>query len=359
MRPFLLLILYYFLNSNPGHTQWMNTTLFPGDSSFFLLSKLVNQYKPSTVLDYSNARVKMYEEIYNEKDTVYCVYSKHALYLNPMSIDPIGDLIKNGNPNGINCEHTFPQSKGADQGNARSDMHHLYPSRAAVNEARSNLPFHEIDDRQTTSWFLKSNSQSTIPSVNKDLYSEGNNSAFEPREDHKGNVARAIFYFMCMYELQADRTFFEDIKTDLCNWHLLDPVDSLEWQRTHLIGKYQNDKVNPFVLDCSLTRRTYCPLSKLCAAATSTQNINKLQFQLTSTLVENEVEINIDPNSGIKKFKITILDLNGVKVFEERMEENYYENIILLNVSHLPTGMYYIFVGNQFSHSIPQKIIKQ
>ncbi len=238
-------------------------------------------------------------------------------------------------------------------------MHHLYPSRAAVNEARSNLPFHEIDDRQTTSWFLKSNSQSTIPSVNKDLYSEGNNSAFEPREDHKGNVARAIFYFMCMYELQADRTFFEDIKTDLCNWHLLDPVDSLEWQRTHLIGKYQNDKVNPFVLDCSLTRRTYCPLSKLCAAATSTQNINKLQFQLTSTLVENEVEINIDPNSGIKKFKITILDLNGVKVFEERMEENYYENIILLNVSHLPTGMYYIFVGNQFSHSIPQKIIKQ
>jgi len=358
MRPFLLLILYYFLSANPGLSQWMNTTLFPGDSAYFLLSKLVTQYKTSTVLDYSNARVKMYQEIYNEKDTVYCVYSKHALYLNPASIDPIGDLIKNGNPNGINCEHTFPQSKGADQGNARSDMHHLYPSRAAVNEARSNLPFHEIEDRQTTNWFLKSSSQSAIPSVNKDLYSEGNNSAFEPREDHKGNVARAIFYFMTMYELQADRTFFEDIKADLCNWHLLDPVDSLEWQRTHLIGKYQNDKVNPFVLDCSLARRTYCPFSKLCAAATSTQNLDKLQFHLTSTMVVNEIEIMLDLHSGITEFNITILDLNGVNVFEESVEENYDDDKILVYISHLPAGMYYIVLGNQFSNSLPKKLIK-
>ncbi|MBK9272243.1 MAG: endonuclease [Saprospiraceae bacterium] len=358
MRPFFLLILYYFQSPHLCHSQWRNTTLFPGDSSYFLLSKLVNQYKPSTVLDYSNARVKMYQEIYNEKDTVYCVYSKHALYLNPLSIDPIGDLIKNGNPNGINCEHTFPQSKGADQGNARSDMHHLYPSRAAVNEARSNLPFQEIDDRQTTSWFFKSSSQSSIPTINKDLYSEANNHAFEPREDHKGNVARAVFYFMCMYELQADRTFFEEIKADLCNWHLQDPVDSLEWQRTHLIGKYQNDKVNPFILDCSLARRTYCPFSKLCTSATSTQDLDPLQFEFKSSVVVDEVEITLDLNTEIKDLHVSIIDLNGISVFDEQRNNAQLVDKIVVNIAHLPSGLYYIIVGNQSKISLPKKLIK-
>ncbi|HEX5625484.1 MAG TPA: endonuclease, partial [Saprospiraceae bacterium] len=200
--------------------QYQQQLLFPGDSSFQLLQKIVQAYKPLVVLDYASAREKMYTEIYNLRDSVSCVYTRHQLFLDPSSQDPIGYLFKNGNANGINCEHTYPQSKGADQGNARSDMHHLFPARAAVNEARSNNPFADIRDASTDTWFYRSFSQSNIPSSQIDEYSESTGSQFEPREDHKGNVARAVFYFYSMYELQADRNFFESMRPVLCDWHL-------------------------------------------------------------------------------------------------------------------------------------------
>lgn len=256
--------------SHLSFCQYAQQKLFPSDSGYLLLQKLVTAYKPNTVLDYAAARVKMYTEIYNRQDTVECVYTKHALYLDPVSSDPIGYLAKNGNDNGINCEHSFPQSKGAENGNAKSDMHHLFPSRAAVNEARSNYPFGEIDDTKTNRWFYKSFSQNFIPGSNKNEFSESITGMFEPREDHKGNVARALFYFFCMYELQADALFFESMKTVLCSWHLQDPVDSLEWERSHIIAKYQDQKPNPFVLDCSLPKRCYCAQNADCQVLSKT-----------------------------------------------------------------------------------------
>ena len=115
--------------------------------------------------------------------------------LNPNDPNPIGTLIRNGSSSGINTEHTFPQSKGARNGNARSDMHHLFPARAGVNEARSNYPFGEIKDSRTDRWYYKAITKRSIPTVGIDEYSESIRGLFEPREDHKGNVARAMFYF--------------------------------------------------------------------------------------------------------------------------------------------------------------------
>ena len=57
----------------------------------------------------------------------------------------------------------------------------------------------------------------------------------------------------------ADPTFFAKQVETLCQWHLEDPVDSFEWERNYLIANYQEGKVNPYILDCSLPYRTYCP----------------------------------------------------------------------------------------------------
>ncbi|MBP8726524.1 MAG: endonuclease [Saprospiraceae bacterium] len=260
----------------PLCAQFRQVVLYPGDSAFALIQKLVDAYKPLVVLDYSTARTKMYTQIYNQDDSVACVYSGHHLYLDPQSPDPIGYLSKNGNDNGINCEHSFPQSKGADWGNARSDMHHLFPTRAEVNEARSNFPFAEIIDSKTETWYYRSFGINRKPSENIDDYSESIQGYFEPREDHKGNVARAIFYFFTMYELQADRNFFESMRQTLCQWHLADPVDSLEWARSHVISTYQENKANPFVLDCSLARRCFCPAIPDCMGIVKNDDATKL-----------------------------------------------------------------------------------
>lgn len=137
--------------------------VFPNLTGDFLLSKLLDDYKTSSVLDYGVARDLMYGTIYNINDSVSCVYSGHKLHL-PQGVDPSSYLYMNGSPNGINAEHTYPRSKGADEdnGNAFSDMHHLFPTRAAVNSARSNFPFGEIIDNQTTTWYHLDQSQSNM-----------------------------------------------------------------------------------------------------------------------------------------------------------------------------------------------------
>lgn len=253
-RTAFLLLLPTFLPAQ-GHQP-----VFPDLGGAPLIQALRDAYRPAFVLDFADARDTLFARVYARQDTLTCVYSGHQLYLNP-DADPTQAAYQNGALWGINTEHTWPRAKGADDGNPRADMHHLHPTRIAVNAARANSPFLEIDDQQTDEWFYLTFTQFSIPQENIDLYSEATDSAFEPREDHKGNVARAMFYFYTMYRQEADAAdpdFFGPQRLTLCQWHYQDPVDQLEWDRTWQIAAYQDGKANPFVLDCTLPARSYC-----------------------------------------------------------------------------------------------------
>ena len=349
-------ILYVSLISLSSlRAQFMQQTLFPGDSSYTLIQKLVLNYKPAVVPDYSQARIKMYTQIYNEKDSVECVYTGHKLYLDPQSTDPIGYLAKNGNANGINCEHSFPQSKGAETGNARSDMHHLFPARAQVNEARSNYPFGEINDNQTDTWYYRSYSQSFKPVQMIDEYSESINGLFEPRERHKGNVARALFYFFTMYELQADRSFFESMKSTLCQWHLKDPVDSTVWNRSMLIGSYQENKANPFVLDCSLARRCYCPGLPDCNTILSAQENSEIRISLVHNVFSSNLQFRYTGEA--KSLQLLAINLLGQVSLQKEL--TFVSGDFETGTEQLPEACYIILVlkdGKCIFKSLAQKL---
>ena len=236
--------------------------VFPGLSGQALLDSLFDRYLPITVLSYADARDTLYAKILaKDDDSLRCIYSGHTLYLDPTQ-DPTQYIYLNGTPNGMNTEHAYPQSKGAADGNARSDMHHLYPARIPVNEARSSLPYAEIPDNQTQKWFWKTQTLTTIPTQHIGLYAESNSTKFEPREASKGDVARSIFYFYTVYRNQAntaDPNFFESQRLTLCQWNAQDPADSTELKKTWRIAHYQEGKPNPFVLDCTLAQRSWCP----------------------------------------------------------------------------------------------------
>ncbi len=238
-------------------TPKTTTVLFPGLTGQQLLDSLVAHYKPATVLSYNDARDTLFSKIYNVQDSLTGVYTGYTIYLDP-NADPSTDAANKG----INTEHTYPQSKGASSGNARSDMHHLFPVKDNVNSSRGNTPYDDIIDTDTDSWYRKTQVLSTIPPTFINEYSEKDNDTprFEPREDHKGNAARAVFYFYTMYKTEADNAdpnFFNLQKDVLYSWHYQDPVDSAELARTNLIAAYQDGKVNPFVIDTSLVRRAY------------------------------------------------------------------------------------------------------
>ncbi len=248
---FISLLLYF----SPLTGQ---TTLFPNVYGEDLKSKLIQDYKPGSVFSYGTARDSLYARIDNKSGTLTCVYSGYSISVPYGSSNP-RDYTNGANPI-INAEHTWPQSKGA-SGNAKSDLHHLFPTNANPNSGRGSLPFDDIDDDETDRWFLGVNYTTGIPSSQIDNYSELDlNNRFEVPENHKGNVARAMFYFYTMYKVQADSedpNFFNTQKDILRKWNMMDPVDEEEIIRTNHIARYQDDKANPFVLDTTLIGRAY------------------------------------------------------------------------------------------------------
>lgn len=270
----LLVCIFWGLGSCAASAQSFQS-VFPGLSGDELTDSVASNYRPGVVLDYANARDTLYASILSlEDDSLRCIYSGYTLYLDPAQ-DPTQYIYQNGTSLGMNTEHAYPQSKGAADGNPRSDMHHLFPARIPVNEARGDAPYKEIPDAQTQKWFRGTQVLTSIPAQGKDGYSESRVGIdFEPRESVKGDLARAIFYFYTVYRSQAnaaDPNYFESQRLTLCQWQKQDPADSAELIKTWRIAPYQDGKPNPFVLDCTLAHRCWCPETPTTCVAVSTQ----------------------------------------------------------------------------------------
>ena len=76
------------------------------------------------------------------------------------------------------------------------------------------------------------------------------NPVFEPRDQHKGDVARALFYYAVIYR-QDIPSYEEDV---LRRWHDDDPVNDAERRRNQSIFNVQGSR-NPFVDFPSLVDR--------------------------------------------------------------------------------------------------------
>lgn len=296
-------LLFIVLLSAQTASAQSHQVLFGSTSGGALLDSLTTRYRPNTVLDYGNARDTLYSKVLaKDDDSLRCIYSGHTLYLAP-NADPTQYVYLNGSTLGMNAEHGYPQAKGAAEGNARSDMHHLFPARIPVNEARASLPLGDIPDAQTQKWFYKAAVITTIPTVNKDAYSESRATTFEPREASKGDMARAIFYFYTMYKAQADfadPNFFELQRPTLCQWNNQDPVDAAEMIKTWRIAPYQENKPNPFIIDCTMAYRVYCPNNlPTCLLSADDKTVPRLPIKVAPQPFQGSTQLNVDiPFSG-------------------------------------------------------------
>lgn len=319
MRFFLFLITSFFFCIT-SEAQ-VHTPLYPNLADNDLLVAIQENYKPDTVLSYGQARDTMFSKIYNINDSLECVYTGYKIYLDPTE-DPTDAAYMNGIATGINTEHTYPRSKGAESGNPKSDMHHLYATRTPVNGDRGSLPFADVNDASTLEWYRLGSSQSNIPSSSiRDEFSELGSGAFEPREVHKGNVARAMMYFYTMYRQEADNAapgYFEGQRETFLRWHQEDPVDALEYERTWQIADYQSGKPNPFVLDTLLAYRIYCVNDLgVCDYTTSTAstdlNKNQLGQNYPNPMIHQSTTIPYELNGNFH-VKLSVFDWLGREV---------------------------------------------
>jgi endonuclease I len=137
-------------------------------------------------------------------------------------------------PGGFNTEHTWPQSLGASQEPARSDLHHLFPVDDNINNARASFPFGETDC--TTSCAYQAGGSKL------GIRSGGAETVFQVRPERRGDVARAQFYFSVRYQLNIPGTVEQTLRA----WSAADPVDTLERDRNDAIEQLQENR-NPFV----------------------------------------------------------------------------------------------------------------
>ena len=235
-------------------SMWSQEIIAEGMTGDSLVDYLRLNYKTNSTLGYSHARDTLYLQIERNNGQVKGVYTNYSITL-PDGLDPSTYLYENG----IDCEHVWPQSKYEGIDPMKSDLHHLRPSKSNVNSSRGNKPFGENPDSYTDTWFWMNQSQSTIPTVNINEYSESETAYFEPREDRKGDIARSMFYFYTMYSEVANENFWQEQKETLKIWHEQDPSNNDEIIRTWAIAAYQQNKPNPFILDETLIVRAYFP----------------------------------------------------------------------------------------------------
>lgn len=241
--------------------QYAYQAVFPALTGDALANEVRAAFTPETVIPYAFARDTLFLKIDAINRNLSCIYTGHTLPI-PEGQDPTQAVFLNGANDGINTEHTYPQGFGLADTKAESDMHNLFPSRVKTNNDRGNRPFGESPDASTTRWYLLNTELTNVPATMVDKYSElGSAGQFEPREEVKGDIARAMMYTYTIYRDlvgPANPDFFPMQKDILCQWHEQDPVDEKEWKRTWKIASYQSGKANPFVLDCSLASRIYC-----------------------------------------------------------------------------------------------------
>ena len=137
----------------------------PDLNSEELIEYLNSNYKTNNVLGYGPARDIMYSEIDNNNGEVFGIYTNYSTFLT-QGVDPSVDLYNNG----MNCEHLWPQSLGADNSPMKSDMHHLRPCKDNVNSTIGNKPYIEINVFLTDTWFWLTYESSSIPTNNINEY---------------------------------------------------------------------------------------------------------------------------------------------------------------------------------------------
>lgn len=198
---------------------------FEGLEGPALMNAIRKAFQVRTMLSYSDAREVVFE-LHNRDGVVRSVYSNHEVHT-----DGVPD---HDGPDGMNVEHTVPRSRGAN-GARKADLHNLYPTESVVNSIRSNHPFGVVTE---ATWEDPSGSGAKLG------YDAEGNKVFEPPDEHKGNVARAMLYMKALYGKKVEITTEEEAY--LVRWHEADPVDPEERTRSAAIRQVQGNE-NPFV----------------------------------------------------------------------------------------------------------------
>ena len=309
------------------------STLNTGNSTFATnLHALVNPHQVQYYSYYANTMIYSFEarDTTLDRRVVTCVYSgENKIYTEPFD----------WSSNGYSREHTYCHSwmptNPATALPEYSDYHHLFPTNLNdVNIVRSNNALGIVVN--VTSTYLGS----------KYGTDANGQTVFEPRDEHKGDAARAMMYeAICYTTISGNSWALPSYQNQylLKQWHFQDPPDNWEIARNDFVDSLQNNR-NPFVdsIDyacfVNFSNMTYEPLA--CEAS-----INELLnngFITYPNPSKDEINLHVDATT-ISSYQI--IDFQGRVVLSADVN-----NLALVkaNISKLNAGTYLVKVVTPF-----------
>lgn len=249
-------------------------------SIFSLLADMPRDYYPNSLEGKNGAELKTElhnlltnhtrlpygSRNYNQIACTWTVFKKSDVRPNGKVWDMYSNnsySFSNGAAKGMNIEHSVPKSWWGDAANydgtnaltrfkydGSYDLHHLTPSDADANMAKSNYPLGVVD------------SPSFDNGVTKVGTGQANGRAtnlFEPADEYKGDFARMYLYFVTCYQdyswkSSALSMFAQNSyptlnaygQSLLLKWHRQDPVSQKEIDRNNAVYSFQGNR-NPFI----------------------------------------------------------------------------------------------------------------
>ncbi|MCB0462856.1 MAG: endonuclease [Flavobacteriaceae bacterium] len=191
---------------------------------------------------------------YESDGTILDFYSENPSGTDPYNFTHGNNQCGNQSAEGdcYNREHLVPQSAYGSAYPMYSDIHQVIPTDGRVNNFRGSLPFGEAnnDDWVSLNGSIRGSSAMVGYSGN----------VFEPIDEFKGDIARALLYFATRYENTVDgytsfdmfngtedQVFYDWAIDVLLDWHYnVDPVDQRERDRNNAAYNFQGN-ANPFV----------------------------------------------------------------------------------------------------------------
>lgn len=274
------------------------------------LTQLVSGH---TSLGYNLARDYMFMEIDNKKvngqgaaqNTLECVY------IGRLAVGYVDRADAQTNYN-FNTEHTWPQSNFSEAEPMKSDIYHLYPTDNPANGVRSNYPFGKVVSNitwESAGSKLGTNAQGQI--------------VFEPRDVHKGDVSRSMFYFITRYPTNYGGFLTQTHENVFREWNKLDTVGTVESARNNAIAALQK-KRNPFIDHPEFVDRIYSFITNNVRPTTPELYVFPLTINFDSTLINNLASQSIYiANSGSGK-----LIVDSIIISDARFNVNFNNTFI-------------------------------
>ena len=322
------------------------------DESF--LSQLTSTISNHTSFPYSDYTVNILipfeiRDTLNNQYVITCVYSGEKV---------VFDLPFDWSETGFSREHSYchnwmPSNPSNNPEKPEyQDLHHLFPVIFKnVNETRSNYPLGEVD--QVISSYFDS----------KFGYNNQGELVFEPRDQHKGDAARCVFYMCTAYHSNSENWSLKPFISSsipygqnqyiLKKWNLIDPPSNWEIARNDYIASVQGNR-NPFIDHPEFA----CDIDFYTMSYMDGENCSKLGVDS----IKNNQSVKVIPNPTSKEFKIsvnqqieniTMMNQFGEVLFTEFVNSNEWE----YEGGFLRSGVYFLKVQTKVKSSIVKLVV--